>query len=389
MSLEAIVQRCQQIVEDNTFAWAREWKERHPRGGVMGYWPVYTPVEIIHAAGMLPLAVYGGGNNLEVKHADSRLPSFICSIPRTSMELAFTGRLDFLEGLLFHPICDVARNLAQVWRRNFNTGKVDLLYLPQNIVTGAAVHYIQDEYQRLRGTLEEITGKEITKAALKRSLHLYNRQRQLIRELYTIRHEAPWLLSTAECYVLVRAGTLMAVEEHLPLLEQALQEVRQRSARSMDKIRVVFEGGFCEQPPVEFIQVVEEVCYIVDDDFMIGARWFQGDVPEEGDPVEALARSYRDLMSYCSIQHDERRLKHLALLERVRGSGAQAVILCPPKFCEPGLDDQVHFSQSLDTEKIPILSMEFEEKMTSFEQVRIQVETFAESILFYAGEGVR
>ena len=51
-------------------------------------------------------------------------------------------------------------------------------------------------------------------------------------------------------------------------------------------------------------------------------------------------------------------------------------------FCEPGLDEQVAWSKHLDGERIAYLVLEFEEKMTSFEQMGMQLETFAESLLF-------
>jgi benzoyl-CoA reductase subunit C len=70
------------------------------------------------------------------------------------------------------------------------------------------------------------------------------------------------------------------------------------------------------------------------------------------------------------------------LLRMVRDSGAEAAILTAAKFCEPGLDDQLALSRRLDTERVPYLVLEFEEKMTSFEQMAMQVETFAESLLF-------
>ncbi|MBI1987725.1 MAG: 2-hydroxyacyl-CoA dehydratase [Nitrospinae bacterium] len=382
--MEKIIEQCRESVEDFAFSEAKRWKEQHPGGKVIGYFPVYTPVEIIHAAGMLPVAVYGAGNRIEVKQADSRLPSFICSIPRTTVEMAFRGMWDFLDLMLFHPICDVARNLVQIWHRNFSHVPTDLLYLPQNLVSRRSGEYLCDEYARFKRLLEELSGKQISPESLRHSLQLYNRQRALIRRLYEIRRHSPWLISAADTYALLRVGTRIPVEEHLGMLEAVLAELPGRKAKPLDKIRVVFEGSFCEQPPLEFIEVIEDVCDIVEDDFIMASRWITGPVPEEGDPLRALALSYRDLFSYSSIQHDGRRSKSPGLLEKCRRSGAQAVILSPPKFCEPGLDDQVLFAQALQQEGIPYLAMEFEEKMTTFEPVRLQVETFAESLLFYA-----
>ena len=51
-------------------------------------------------------------------------------------------------------------------------------------------------------------------------------------------------------------------------------------------------------------------------------------------------------------------------------------------MCEPGLDEQVAYAQALDREGIPYFLSEFEEKMRSYDQLQVQLETFVENILF-------
>ena len=70
------------------------------------------------------------------------------------------------------------------------------------------------------------------------------------------------------------------------------------------------------------------------------------------------------------------------LLERIRRSGAQTAIVSAAKMCEPGLDEQVAYVRALDEAKIPYFVSEFEESMTSFEQLQIQLETFVENVMF-------
>jgi benzoyl-CoA reductase subunit C len=70
------------------------------------------------------------------------------------------------------------------------------------------------------------------------------------------------------------------------------------------------------------------------------------------------------------------------LLERIRASGAQAAILTAAKMCEPGLDEQVAYSRALDAERVPYFVSEFEERMSSFDHLQIQLETFVENVLF-------
>jgi benzoyl-CoA reductase subunit C len=147
-------------------------------------------------------------------------------------------------------------------------------------------------------------------------------------------------------------------------------------------LRVVFEGGFCEQPPLDLLHAVAQSCYVVDDDLLIGLRWITADVDATIDPLRALAEAYLERSSYSPVQHDLRKPKERMLLDRIRQSGAGAAIVTAAKMCEPGLDEQVAYMKALDEARIPYFVSEFEEGMTSFEHLQIQLETFVENVLF-------
>jgi benzoyl-CoA reductase subunit C len=350
--------------------------------GVVGYFPVYFPEEIVHAAGLLPHALLGGGSRLDVRFADARIGSFVCSICRSTAELGLSSALGGMRCFFATPICDPAKHMVGIWGRNLPEQTAQLLALPQNANASAAPRYVYDEYQRLRGVLAEQVGREITDDQIRASIHVYNENRRLQRELYRIKQDDPARLSTIETYLLVRAGTRLWREEHNALLRAVLRTLPERAVRQMDKPRVVFLGGFCEQPPIEMIETIEDACFIVDDDLLIGQRWIVTDVPEEGDPVWALAESYIERSAASPVQYDARKPKEEVLMRMLQDSRAEAAILTAAKFCEPGLDDQLALSRRLEHEKVPYLVLEFEEKMTSFEQMAMQVETFAESLLF-------
>jgi benzoyl-CoA reductase subunit C len=70
------------------------------------------------------------------------------------------------------------------------------------------------------------------------------------------------------------------------------------------------------------------------------------------------------------------------LIERIRTSNADAVILAAAKMCEPGLEEQVTYTHALDEEGLAYFVSEFEENMSSFDQLEMQVETFVENLLF-------
>src|SRR5689334_1168406 len=214
---------------------------------MIGCFPVYTPEEVVMAAGLLPVHLYGAGTMIEIDHADSRMQSFVCSITRSTFELGLTRRLALLDGMLFPSICDVSRNLSGLWRRNFPDQLAEYIHFPENFDSAHAVPYLRHELARLEARLSAISGHTPSAADYRRVFELVNRWHAAVRELYALRAETPWSVPLADAYAVVRAGGMMPRERHLPLLEQAIAGWRSVKARAQDRVRVVVEGSFCEQ----------------------------------------------------------------------------------------------------------------------------------------------
>jgi len=374
--LDEIFYYVRELVQDPEYPTVKRW--RAAGGKVLGHFQVYFPEEIAHAAGMLPVKVRGAP--VEGRQADSRFGSYLCSIIKSSLELALSHRLE-LDMFVSHPICDAARNLAAVWGRNLPY-PAQILYLPQNANSAYSARYLCGEYARVMQDIQTITGVTVTDEALRHSIEVFNENRRLLREVYDIKRTTPWLLSVDEAYVLVSLGGMIQREEHNELLKAVIPQIKARTAKKQDKIRVVFDGGFCEQPPLDLLRVIAQSCYVVDDDLLIGLRWILQDVATEGDPLFNLADAYLNASSYSPVQHDLRKPKEKMLVERLRGAKAEAAIITAAKMCEPGLDEQVAYSKELDELNIPYFISEFEEKMTSFDHMQMQLETFVENVLF-------
>ena len=375
-SLDRTLAYCREVVEDPDFPTVKRWREAG--GRVLGHFQVYFPEELAHAAGMLPVKVRGSA--VERREADSHFGSYLCSILRSSLELALSNRLE-LDLFVTHPICDAARNLAGLWGRNLPYPS-RILYLPQNPNSAFAGAYLRGEYERMLADIQDVAGVEVLDAQLQRSIAVFNRNRALLRELYAIKRDTPWLLALDECYILVALAGMITREEHNALLERLIPRIRARDTRKLDRVRVVFEGGFCEQPPLDLLGSIGQFCYVVDDDLLIGLRWILEDVPAADDPLQALADAYLESSSYSPVQHDLRKPKEKMLLRRIREARADAAIIAAAKMCEPGLDEQVAYMKELEAEHVPYFVTEFEEKMSGFEHLQIQLETFTENLLF-------
>ncbi|MDP6461724.1 MAG: 2-hydroxyacyl-CoA dehydratase, partial [Gemmatimonadota bacterium] len=291
-SLDDALLACRDLVEDTDMPTVHRWRDAG--GKVLGHFQVYFPEEIAHAAGMLPVKMRGAP--VEPTNADSHFGSYLCSILKTALEVGADGRIP-LDMFVSHPICDAARNLAAIWARNFDY-PCQILYLPQNPNSAHSATYLRGEYDRLRRSVEEVAGCSISAEDLNRSIEVFNENRRLMRDLYDIKRETPWLLSAEDAYCLVAVAGLIPREEHNDLLRTVLPQIRERSAKAADRIRVVFEGAFCEQPPIDLIRMLGRTCYVVDDDFLIGLRYLTEDVPATDDPLHELAESYLERSSY-------------------------------------------------------------------------------------------
>ena len=374
--LDEILYHCRELVEDTTFPTIKRWREQG--GKTLGHFQVYFPEELAHAAGMLPVKMCG--TMLEPIHADSHFGSYLCSIIKTSLEAALSGGIE-LDLFVSHPICDAARNLAAIFVRNFDY-PCQILYLPQNPNSAASAEWLAEEYDRMRRLIEEVVGHEVSNDAIAASIEVFNENRMLMRQLYDIKRETPWLVTADEGYALVAIGGMIPREEHNELLAAVLPMLRDRETRQEDRIRVVFEGAFCEQPPLDLVRMLGRTCYVVDDDFLIGMRYILEDVSVTDNPILSLADAYIEHSSYSPVQHDNRKPKEEMLLQRIKDARGDAAIVAAAKMCEPGLEEQVAYIHMLDDENIPYFVSEFEENMSSFDQLELQIETFLENILF-------
>jgi len=381
-----IVQRCEALFEDLHFNAVREWKAAAPGRKAIGYMPVYVPREIIHAAGMLPVGIMGGGDQIEVIQGDAYYQSYICRIPRSTLELGLTGRLDSLDGMLFPSICDVIRNLSGVWQILFPEKYARYIDVPQNYQDDVGGLFYAQEMQHLRDDLARLRGKPITDDELNASIAAYNANAAALRDLYAYRAAKPWQAPTSEVYLLQRAGMVLPVEEHTQLVRQYLAAAEAFQRPKRDNARVVLTGSFCEQPPLGLIKSIEMAgCYVVDDDFVLVGRWLQDDVPTNGDPLVELSKAFLHRSASTAAKYDDKREeKGMFLLKQVNKRGAEGVVFAAASFCDPALLERPMLQDVLAKHGVPYTAFKFTENTGQMAPIREQAGTFADSIKLWS-----
>jgi len=386
MSVTPIVERCEALFEDLHFGAVKAWKADVPGRKAIGYMPVYVPHEIIHAAGMLPVGIFGGGDQIEVIQGDAYYQSYICRIPRSTLELGLTGRLDCLDGMLFPSVCDVIRNLSGMWQVLFKDKYVKYFDLPQNYDDSTGGSFYMREMETLRKDLSALGGNEISAAGLNASIAVYNENRKAVRELYAYRAQKPWQAPTSEVYLVLRAGCVLPPEEHTKLIRQYLAEAEKQKRPQRDNARIILTGSFCEQPPLGLIKSIEMAgCYVVDDDFQLIHSWLLDEVPATGNPLEELSKAFLHRSASTASKYDEKKAdKGQFMLRQVKTRGAEGVIFAAASFCDPALLERPMLQEILAKHKIPYTAFKYAENTGQMAPIREQAGTFADSIKLWS-----
>ncbi len=381
-ALALIVERAEALAQDIDFHAVRDWKARQPGRRAVGHLPIAVPRELIHAAGMLPVGILGGGDRLEIIRGDAFFQSYICRIPRSTIELALTGRLDALDGMLFPSICDVIRNLSGMWSMLFPDRYVHYVDVPQNFDPAVGGRFWRQELEILRDDFRRLSGAPLLDDDLRASIAVCNANRRSVRELYERRARTPWAFPAAEMYQVLRAGNVLPPEEHTALVDDYLREAPlDPDRRELDRSRVVIVGTFCEQPPVGLLLTLERAgCWIVDDDLLLGLRWLTEDVPVDGDPLENLTTALLSRHMRTASMYEPDGQRGAWIVESVRAHRADGVIFCAPSFCDPALLDQPMLVRALDAAKIPHTQFKYSEDTGQFAVIREQAGTFSDSI---------
>jgi len=385
-TLQELTSRVERLYEDLDLAAVRHWKAAVPGRRAIGAMPVYVPRELIHAAGMLPVSILGGGDQVEIIRGDAYFQSYICHIPRSTIELAVTRRLDALDGMLFPSTCDVIRNLSGMWSLLFPDRYVRYVDVPQNFDNRVGGEFWLRELRSLRDDFARLAGRTVTDDDIANSIDVYNINRRAIRELYRVRSVRPWQFPTSEVYLFMRAGCLLPPDEHTQLIRDYIHAASSDTQRrELDSSRVVIVGTFCEQPPVALLRTLERAgCWIVDDDLLLGLRGVTEDVVGAGDPLRNLAESFLLHGAPTASRYEPGPHKGAALVRAVRDNAADGVIFCAPSFCDPALLDQPMLITALDREGIPHTQFKYAENTGQFGSIREQTGTFSDSIRLWS-----
>jgi benzoyl-CoA reductase subunit C len=363
---------------ENRHQLARKWRKEGRK--VFGYIYSFIPEELLYAAGIVPVQLTESEERGTTSKGETFLPEYFCDYVQSLIGQGVDGMYSYLDGLLVPDACVPLRALAEIWDLHVKTPFFHYLGYPSEAYEGSRA-YLREELSRLRRALGEHCGKEISDAALRQAIEVYNENRSLMKKLYELRQKDNPPLSGSEVFEVVKAGLVIPKEEHNRMLQELLNQVSGEERKIEGKPRlmvsaVIFEECSFTRP--NFIRIIEELGgEVVCDDLCIGHRYFWDLVATDTNPLDAIVDRYLGKVPIAYKIPAEVRTEIMlneALKHRVQG-----LIIFLPKYCESSYFQAPYIEEKFEEKGIPALELESTAEMPEA-PLRTRIQAFLEML---------
>lgn len=343
---------------------------------IAGCVPYFFPLELVHAAGMHPIELWGGGPSTGA--AGSYYPAFYCSLLFTLMERVLDGSYDNLDCAIIPTTCDGLRNLEENWKFARPDATVIDVVQPAVRTTPEAHAYMVQQLHRVAERLEAVAGARITERSMRTSIALYNRQRAAMRRFSALAAQHVDRITPRTRQAVFASARSMAVERHTALVERLNDALDASPAHRCSGIGVVLTGVLVDSPALLAELEKNGIAVVGDLTISESARYNQ-DVPGRIDPFDSLALLWERVRG-VSVALDPLKERGELLAALVRERGADGVVMSTVKFCEAEEFDVPVVKRQLEAEGIALLVLETESQEAASEQAATRIQAFAEML---------
>jgi len=350
---------------------------------IIGYLCALTPVEMIAAAGFIPMRIKGNVNE-PITKADTNFETIICPVVRSCYDLTMKDNYKYISGLVIPHACDSINRTYDIWKNTVDLPYTHMINMPHG-TDASSLSFYKEILQTFRASLGKFAGKEISDADLNEAIKEYNDLRTKVHELYELRKSSPPLISGAEVTKVLVAAMSLPATEATSLIESIITEVKQRPVTPGQHPRIMVVGA--EIDDAALMDMVESSgANVVADDLCPGTREYWAKVNVDLNPIDALAnrylnevkcgRTYREQKGTYA-DHLQDRYQHISNF--ISDFKVDGVILFIYKYCDsfgfevPAIKDYI--TQTTDK---PVLYLEDEYSRVSVARLKTRIQAFLE-----------
>lgn len=342
----------------------------------VGIMHAVVPQELLYAAGLHPFRLFPfPGEPITAAHA--HLHTATSSVFRAIWDQVLKNRYPFMDGVVLPESCEIVTFFARGWRYNRPQDFVVTIAGVRFSKNDNALNFFYRELETLAKTFEKFSGTNISADSLAQAIHIFNKNRELIRNIYDLRKSESPPLSGLEMLKAIMTSHIMDKEENNRLLETYLEELKNREKRPAPKVRLMVSG-----PCITDFRLFETLeaagALVVIDDTNIGSRSFFFNVDEDPNQFMALARAYNKIpCPFCLSA--ENRLTHL--INMAKEYRVDGLVFALEKGCEGEKMDFPYLEKEITTKtKLPVLFIDTE-YLCDMAPIRTRIDAFVESLI--------
>ena len=342
---------------------------------VVGCFAPYTPEELVHASGMIPMGLWGGQTSFQ--KVTAYLPAFACPIMQANMEFALNGVYEGLSAVIIPAICDTLRCMTQNWRFGVPAIPMIPIVYPQNRTSPASVTYLVDEFESVLTMLATTTGQMMNEKALCRTIETYNEHNAAMRDFAQVANDHLDVVTPKVRHTVFKSAFFFEKGEHTTIVKEITTALKERPTHSWTGKKILLTGIAFE--PDEVLDILaENKLAVVGDDLAQESRQYRTDTPTKGGGgLKRLALQWNARRG-CSLLHELNKPRGNLLAELCRGVGAQGVLTGLMKFCDPEEYDLPFLENDLRQAGIQCVTVSIDQQSSGSEQLRTRIQSFAE-----------
>ncbi|QWV95327.1 2-hydroxyacyl-CoA dehydratase family protein [Geomonas oryzisoli] len=349
---------------------------------VVGTYCLFSPVELIVAAGAIPVSLCGTSAT-PIPAAEKVLPRSLCPLIKSSYGFALTDTCPFFhfsDLLLAETTCDGKKKMYELLAQ---MKPLHLMQLPQ-VQDEAALDYWVLELKRLITRLEESFGVRITPEKLAGAVLLLNEERRSLKALQDVLKRRPAPISGIDLLtVLHNRGFTVDKREAIELIDRLTTELTELSDQGVSPFsdrtpRILLTGVPVGIGSEKVVRLVEELGGSVACFESCGGYKKVDPVLPGNDLLRSIAEKYLRVPCSCMSPNTGR----LQLLEKlVREFDADGVIDLTWQGCHTYNVESFSVKRHLqETVQVPFLQIETDYSESDTEQLKVRIEAFLEVI---------
>lgn len=357
---------------------------RNKNASLFGYHCIFTPEELLHAAGFVPYRIFP--HTPAQEHTENCFHERSCAFAQNLLKNFYDGHFNHLKGVLFTQCCDALRVVYELVSIRFphifyiNTPALSSCGQCKNIkkVRNHELAFYADEYRFFAEQLSNNYGITITNEQLIDTLNIYKKNHQLLNTIHL--GFLCQKLSAKDYFSLLHEGYCLRKEEHNILLTDALRLLDHSDKLHSTNNTPILLVGSINGITSGWLEYFESLgIHIVNDDTCDYSRE-KIDISEQYvDPYQQLA--YLTSLKLCPVKSIDCRFERL--YEQYKKSGAKGIIFMIYQYCEAQQLDFSLLKRDLKKYSIPSLVINSATSVSKTGQIETRIEAFLEMIANY------